>query len=361
MATKYKYNEKRKEWGTRVYDGTTDINGLPHRKYIYSKKSSKDLERKVEEFRRSLENKDLSLATCSFGEYALKWLDLYKSGKELNTYKMYSAAVKKLEPLFDIKLTSITRSHIQRVINDNSDKPKTCKNIKQTFTQILKASYIDGIIGRTAFENATTDISLPKYLKPVKSALTPLEREALLNCDLSDKARVLVSILYYCGLRKSEALALTRDDVDFENNTINVSKTLVYISNVPTVKPYPKSENGIRKVPMHPRLKEILSQYSYENTLFPSKNNIYMTDTAYRRLWANICKAMSIYAGEEIKITAHKLRHNFCSMMCYQVPTISTKKIAQIMGDTEKIVLNVYTHILEENENVEKALENAFS
>ena len=31
------------------------------------------------------------------------------------------------------------------------------------------------------------------------------------------------------------------------------------------------------------------------------------------------------------------------------------------MGDTEKIVLNVYTHILEENENVEKALENAFS
>ena len=59
----------------------------------------------------------------------------------------------------------------------------------------------------------------------------------------------------------AEALALTRQDVDFENNTINVSKTLVYISNVPTVKPYPKSENGICTIRINEKIAVNLDYY----------------------------------------------------------------------------------------------------
>jgi hypothetical protein len=47
-------------------------------------------------------------------------------------------------------------------------------------------------------------------------------------------------------------------------------------------------------------------------------------------------------------------------MLCYQIPKISTKKIAQLMGDTEKVVLDVYSHIVEEEEQITEALNSAF-
>ena len=37
--------------------------------------------------------------------------------------------------------------------------------------------------------------------------------------------------------------------------------------------------------------------------------------------------------------------------LCYKVPEISIKKIAQLMGDTEKMVLNVHNHIMDEKED----------
>ena len=51
-------------------------------------------------------------------------------------------------------------------------------------------------------------------------------------------------------------------------------------------------------------------------------------------------------------LTAHVFRHNFCTQLCYQIPKISIKKIAALMGDTEKVVMEVYNHILEEKEEV---------
>ena len=41
-------------------------------------------------------------------------------------------------------------------------------------------------------------------------------------------------------------------------------------------------------------------------------------------------------------MTAHMCRHNYCTRLCYEIPKISTKKIAELMGDTEQMVLKVY-------------------
>ena len=59
-------------------------------------------------------------------------------------------------------------------------------------------------------------------------------------------------------------------------------------------------------------------------------------------------------------LTAHIFRHNYCTELCYQVPKISIKKIAQLMGDTEKMVLDVYNHISEERENAEAVISDVF-
>ena len=56
-----------------------------------------------------------------------------------------------------------------------------------------------------------------------------------------------------------------------------------------------------------------------------------------------------------------QLRHNYCTNLCYQIPTISIKKIAELLGDHEKMVIEVYNHIILEKEDAEKAVEQALN
>lgn len=372
---KYSYNPNRKEWYTLVYDGTLTPTGAKHRKRITSKKSSADLEKKVNEFKLSLQQGFVESSNITFGEYSRTWFDLYKSTKELNTQRMYKTCVfKYLVPLDNIRLVDIKHSHFQAIINQNMDHPKTCKNIKLTFSQIIKAAVRERYLPHSAIEDITMDISMPKYQKPQKRALTALERKAMKEADLDERKRSFVSILYYCGLRRGEALALTVDDFDFNNNTVSISKVIIFNNNTPELKPYPKSDNGIRSVPLPEACVGILKPYvdKCDGYLFKGQNTALMTETAYKRMWESIIVSMNIALGynpqakkDRIEkpiqgLTAHIFRHNYCTQLCYQIPTISTKKIAQLMGDTEKVVLSVYSHMLDEQENVSDAINNAF-
>lgn len=372
---KYSYNPDRKEWYTLVYDGTLTPTGAKHRKRLTSKKSSADLERMVNEYKQSLKVGFVETSNITFGEYSRSWFELYKSAKELNTQRMYKTCVYNyLAPLDDIRLVDIRHSHFQAIINQNMDHPKTCKNIKLTFTQIIKSAVRERYLPHSAIEDITMDISMPKYLKPQKRALTALEKQAMMDADLDERKRAFITILYYCGLRRGEALALTPDDFDFKNNTVSISKVIIFNNNTPEIKPYPKSDNGIRSVPLHEACVGILKPYvdKCKGFLFKGQNTALMTETAYKRMWESIITSMNIAVGynpqakkDRIErpiqgLTAHIFRHNYCTQLCYQIPTISTKKIAQLMGDTEKVVLGVYSHMLEEQENVTDAINSAF-
>ena len=92
-----------------------------------------------------------------------------------------------------------------------------------------------------------------------------------------------------------------------------------------------------------------------------------MTKSSYRRMWERIINKMNRAAGgtENLYVihdlTAHIFRHNYCTELCYQIPAISTKKIAELLGDTEKMVIDVYSHIVEEKENVQEVVKTAIA
>ena len=131
-----------------------------------------------------------------------------------------------------------------------------------------------------------------------------------------------------------------------------------------------KSVNGNRIVPIPPFLNEFISEYIKilpGTNLFYSANNEYMTASAYNKMWSNIVSKMNVAAGGSNKIkiitglTVHIFRHNYCANLCYQMPNISIKRIAQLLGDSEKMVLEIYNHVLDpsfekKNGNLEKIL-----
>ena len=89
------------------------------------------------------------------------------------------------------------------------------------------------------------------------------------------------------------------------------------------------------------------------------RNGEPITHSSYVKMWERIRKVISDVTGEPCDLTAHIFRHNYCTQLCYQIPTVSIKRIAQLLGDTESMVLNVYNHIMLEKEDSAGAINAA--
>jgi len=370
---KYKKNS-RGEYHTRIWDGTYNPNGSKHRINLKSKKSSADLERKVNALRSQVENGNyVQNSDILFLDYAREWLQTKKGVREKNTQHMYKNIIEThLSFLESVKLSDIRNSHFQLTVNKALDKPRICQQIYITFKQILKMAVTDNYIGSGMYEMICSDINLPKYTRKEKRTLTKEEKEAMASAAFTDREKAFLFIIYYCGLRRGEALALSMFDFSFEKDkcTVSITKALIFDGNASEIKPVPKSDNGFRTVPVPESASAFLKEYISKINgaqLFTCRNGSLITHSSYVKMWNSIVKKMNHAAGGTdmfpaiTGLTAHIFRHNYCSNLCYKVPEISIKKIAQLMGDTEKVVIDVYNHIIDEKEDVSEVVESALA
>lgn len=360
---KYKKNS-RGEFEAKIWDGTYNPDGSKHRKRLVSKKSSADLERQVNQLKNEVENGQFVQKTdILFIEYANQWLEIKKGVREKNTRAMYKNIIDNhLHFLETVRLSDIRNSHFQLAINNALDKPRICQQIYITFKQILKMAVTDNYIGAGMYDMICADINLPKYIRKEKRTLTELEKSALYTAEFTAREKAFIYIIYSCGLRRGEAPALSIFDFNFEKdkNIVSITKALIFDKNASEIKNMPKTDNGFRKLPIPNSTAVFLKEYisSLNGTyLFTCKDGSLITHSSYVKMWSSIIKKMNTAAGGTdafpvvTGLTAHIFRHNYCTNLCYKVPEISIKKIAQLMGDTEKMVLNVYNHIMEEKED----------
>ncbi len=372
---KAKYSKNaRGEWETRIWDGTYNKDGTKHRKRLVSRKSSADLERQVNQLRNEVENgKYVRSTDIMFLDYARQWLDVKKGVREKKTKEMYKRIIDvHLSALDGVRLADIRNSHFQFVINNAMDKPRTCQQIEITFKQIIKMAIADNYIGSGMYDMICTGIELPKYTRKEKRVLTQLEKDAIKSADFSDRERAFVLVIYCCGLRRGEALALSKFDFFFsdDKNTVSITKALIFDHNASEIKSTPKTDRGLRKVPVPTDAAAFLRKYVSTlpgAQLFTCRDGSLITHSGYVKMWQSIVRKMNHAAGGTdalpviTDLTAHIFRHNYCSNLCYQVPAISIKKIAQLMGDTEKMVLNVYNHIIDEKEDVDAVINDVMA
>lgn len=374
---KYTMNS-RGEYATKIWDGTYNADGSKHRINLKSKKSSADLEKKVNALKESIKNGNyVQLTDELFGEYAKKWLVTKKNVRSKNTRAMYTNIIEKhLSLLEDVKLSDIRNSHFQLVINNAMDKPRICQQIYITFKQIIRMAVTDNLIGAGMAENIIRDISLPKTIKTEKRPLNEAEKTALKNCldnnIFTKREKAFLLLIYYTGMRRGEALALTIFDFSFQpsNSHVSVTKNLIFDGNNPEIKDTPKSDRGFRKIPLPDDVADYLKEYIRSQSgsqLFSCSTNSLITKSSYIKMWNSIVRKLNYAAGGSDSfpvvddLTAHIFRHNYCTNLCYKVPEISIKKIAQLMGDSEKVVLNIYNHIMDEKEDVNTVLKNALA
>ena len=88
-----------------------------------------------------------------------------------------------------------------------------------------------------------------------------------------------------------------------------------------------------------------------------------ITESSYVKMWKSIHSKIDNFLGfgTSKTLTAHSFRHNYCTRLCYQIPLISTKMITKLLGDDEKMVIDMYSHILVDKEQVNNSIETAIS
>uniref|UniRef100_UPI00402A91E8 tyrosine-type recombinase/integrase n=1 Tax=[Ruminococcus] torques TaxID=33039 RepID=UPI00402A91E8 len=355
---------------TNVWDGTYKSDGRKHYIPLRSKKSSGDLEKKKKEYEEAIKNRtQIRQNDISFLDYAREWKRVYKGNKEHNTREMYDNVIEKHLSVLDmVKLHDVDRIHLQMILNRAKGKERTQELIRLVFFQILRSAVADRLFSTDVYEMIKANTPAIDYKAPEKRPLTAAEKTAVFKAQYKyESDQAFVYLLYGCGFRREECIALTVFDFNFADQTVSVNRAHEFVHGRPRQKD-PKTWNGFRTLPLPSKIYPTIKAYvetlkaSGKTYLFTTQRGDPASLSCYRRMWERIIDAMQSASKDPITgLTAHIFRHNYCTMLCYQIPRISIKRIAQLLGDKERMVLDVYNHVVMEREDAAGAVDAAIN
>ncbi len=357
---------------SKVYIGTK--NGKKQYKYVYAT-NAKELEQKVQELKTKL-NKGLDLTADrdTFGYWGEKWLKLKKIEVSAGRYVTYCARYKNLEPLYSMNISKIKATDIQDIIIDCATEPsertgkpyakKTLIEIRNTASQIIKLA----IQNRVLDYDCAEAVKIPKSAESsTRRALTE-EEQSWIN-DTPHRAQTAAMIMMYAGLRRGELLALTWQDINLEEGTISVTKSVELIKGLPHIKPGGKTDAATRTVYIPRKLIGYLQSTPHDplGLVCPTVKGTPMTDTAWRRLWDSYLADLNIKYGDWSgciqtggkrpskhspvekpflipRITPHWLRHTFITMLYMAGVDVLTAKEQAGHADIST-TMSIYTHL----------------
>ena len=175
--------------------------------------------------------------------------------------------------------------------------------------------------------------NLPKYVpEPQTEALV----ERLLEADgdfEAERDALAMLLLYFCGLRRAEAIGLTLDRVDLAGRTIRVLGKGRKERIVPLVEPLAE------------RLERYLNKYNEQ--ICRNDQKVVLLDNQYRPMDAgrmyNLVRRVLGEEGVEGQRSPHVLRHTFATHLLSRGASIKT--IADLLGHASLETTQIYAHV----------------
>ncbi len=240
------YPRKNKVGKVIGYRGSYWVNGKRH--YVSAKKKS-DAEKLL---RQAMSDADRGLTfdagTLTLDSYLQRWLeDSVKDTVRTTTHERYEQIARKhiIPVLGDIKLKDIIPAHVRGLYKDKlqSLSPRTVQYIHVILHKALKQAVRDGLLPR----NATEAVKPPQVRREEIHPLTPEQVKTLLEAARGDRLEALYVLAIHAGLRQGELLGLRWEDVDLDEGTLQVRRTLTTAKGGPILSA-PKTKGSKRSV-----------------------------------------------------------------------------------------------------------------
>lgn len=174
--------------------------------------------------------------------------------------------------------------------------------------------------------------------------------------------KAVFETLFYCGIRQGELQALNWNDINFEDNTININKTLTtkLKDQAYTIFP-PKTKSSYRIIPITNSLKEDLNNlYNIYSNLDGFNKNWFvfggikpLSETTIQNHKNKYCKQANV---KQIRI--HDFRHSCASLLISK--NADPVLVAKYLGHSDvSMTLNRYSHMYKSKLNeIIKLIEN---
>lgn len=344
-----RYRKARNEHGQLVYG------------YVYGRKYTEvkqKLERLKIDYAFSLQPQTVFNGTLN--EWMTYWLNqLIANQIKQSTYASYQQKITQhILPLLGSRpLTALNEQDLEKLLVQLGEKGLSNATIHTIFT-IINAALSKAIKERIIKENPCILVDLPKIRRPEILVLTRAQQRQLEQAALKEKNCSPVIIALYTGMRIGEISGLKWGDVDLDNRTIQVQRTIQRIStpNGPTkttvIAGTPKTKSSLRTIPIADNLvKYLASKKKYTNSPF-----VIGTARGYMepRLISLHFKRLATLLGLE-NIHFHALRHTFATRCIEQGIDVAT--VSKLLGHkSTKMTLDTYTGSLWETREQAMAL-----
>ena len=252
-----------------------------------------------------------------------------------NTIKTYSSIIEKFTNYLKSQIAINNEKEFVKHFNNYIIHLKQDKNLSQNYI------YLVTVVVKKFLEfnniHFLDSITTPKRIKTSPNVLTQKEVKQLLDCiiwneDTDSDFRILtktrdkliIRLLYSLGLRVSELINLTVDNVNFEE----LKLTIV-------------SKNNCRVILLDKTTKQLIQKYLEKRTheskyLVVNKNGNQLTPRYIQLMIKKYGKESRI----QKKITPHVLRHSYAAHLLEQ--GVNIKIIQQLLGHSNLSTTQIY-------------------
>lgn len=336
-------------------DGSTII------KAFYGK-TKKEAEEQRDEYMHSIKNGlAIGFDKLTVGDAFCKWFDtVHVPTLAVSSIDRYSYDSKRIysSMLAGMKIMEVKSLHIQSFYDDLLKAGATVDTVRNT-NKLLSKFFAYATKTDLIIKNPMLAVELPvdRDIKPDKKILKMDElRKIMVYARDNDSAFIFV-FLALTGLREGEALALTHNDIDFEDGFIRVSKSLNHLhidGKYQAIVSIPKTKGSKRDVPILDGLRPMLKvhitaekekhlrlgvRFSNENIFFTSEAGGYIEAKNLRIRFKRLLKRLDIEP-----VVVHSLRHLFCTYLAERGVNLKTASV--LMGHanintTQKVYIQV--------------------
>lgn len=247
-----------------------------------------------------------------------------------NTIKTYSEALRTFLRFYHNKpLNEINNQDIIRFNNDYILKNGYSSSFQNQVVNAIKLFF-------KKIENTQLEVELihrPKRQKLLPNVLSKEEVKVILEVHANLKHKVMLSLIYSCGLRSSELLALKPNHIDSNRN-------IVLLKNA-------KGQKD-RIVPLSPKILEMLREYyktcKPKTYLFEGQVEGKPYDARSLQL---ILKQALVKTGITKPVTLHWLRHSYATHLLESGTDL--RYIQELLGHSSSKTTEIYTHVSTKN------------
>ena len=247
---------------------------------------------------------------------------------DLNIYKTY------LKDKNITNVDSIKSENIKEFIKRRNEKETTTVAhnltvIKNFHQYLLKQNLVK--------EDVSIHIDRPKLRKSLPKTLSMEDIDNLLNIKLETefdyRNKAMLELMYGTGLRVSELVSLTVNDIDLTNCIIRV------MGKGSKEREIPLGEYSIYYLKLYLDVRKKMLKNNNEEALFLNNHGKKITRQGFFKNLKNILREKNL----NVDVSPHTLRHSFATHLLNRGADL--RSIQEMLGHSDISTTKIYTHI----------------